>query len=62
MITDETALVFALPDDTAESLMKRVRATHAANVQILAPEGTVALQRVADTDMLRDLAQRPVSD
>jgi len=57
MITDETALVFALPDDTAESLMKRVRATHAANVQILAPEGTVALQRVADTDMLRDLAQ-----
>ncbi len=57
MITDETALVFALPDDTAESLMKRVRATHAANVQILAPEGTVALQRVAETDTLRDLAQ-----
>ncbi len=57
MITDETALVFALPDDTAESLMKKVRATHAANVQILAPEGTMALQRVADTDTLRDLAQ-----
>ncbi len=57
MITDETALVFALPDDTAESLMKRVRATHAANVQILAPEGTMALQRVTDTDTLRDLAQ-----
>lgn len=56
MMTDETALVLALPEDTAESLMAKVRTTHAANVQILAPEGTVALQRVAGTDALRDLA------
>ncbi|GIV89538.1 MAG: hypothetical protein KatS3mg055_2056 [Chloroflexus sp.] len=56
MITDETALVLALPEDTAESLMARVRATHAANVQILAPEGTTVLQRVAGTDTLRALA------
>lgn len=56
MMTDETALVLALPEDTAESLMAKVCATHAANVQILAPEGTVALQRVAGTDALRDLA------
>lgn len=56
MITDETAIVLALPDDTAESLMARVRATHAANVQILAPEGASFLQRVAGTDALRELA------
>ncbi|RMD79669.1 MAG: hypothetical protein D6823_04345, partial [Chloroflexi bacterium] len=56
MITDETALVLALPEDTAESLMARVRATHAANVQILAPEGTTVLQRVAGMDTLRALA------
>ncbi|WP_322487635.1 hypothetical protein [Chloroflexus sp.] len=56
MITDETAIVLALPDDTAESLMARVRAAHAANVQILAPEGTSFLQRVAGTDTLRELA------
>ncbi|MCS6886897.1 MAG: hypothetical protein NZQ09_01710 [Chloroflexus sp.] len=56
MITDETALVLALPDDTTESLMARVRATHAANVQILAPEGATFLQRVASTDTLRELA------
>ncbi len=56
MITDETAIVLALPNDTPESLMARVRATHAANVQILAPEGIIALQRVAGTDALRELA------
>lgn len=56
MITDETAIVLALPDDTAESLMTRVRATHAANVQILAPEGASFLQRVAGADALRELA------
>ncbi len=56
MITDETALIIALPDDTADSLMARARAAHAANVQILAPEGASFLQRVSGTDALRELA------
>ncbi|WP_298814710.1 hypothetical protein [Chloroflexus sp.] len=56
MSTDETAIFFARLDDTVESLMARVRASHAANIQILVPEGVTALQRVANTDALRELA------
>src|SRR3954464_15686364 len=44
MAAGESALVPIAPDDSIESIANRIRGEGAAHVQLLVPDGTIALQ------------------
>jgi hypothetical protein len=58
MVADDTALILALPDDTAESLLRKAGQAGARRVQLLVPDGVPGLQDKAQLDRLRALSER----
>src|SRR5258707_123478 len=53
MAADESALVPVSPDDTVQLIIDKVRRTGAANVELLVPDDTAALQTPGGFERLR---------
>jgi hypothetical protein len=53
MAADESALVAVAPDDTVDSILKKIRGTRAKSVQLLVPDDTGALQAPRGFERLR---------
>lgn len=58
MVADETALILALPGDTADTLLAKIGQTGARHAQLLVPEGVPGLQRPDQLERLRTIAER----
>ncbi len=56
MTVDESALVLVLPDDTVDSLIARVLASHKPTVEVLVPDGATALRDTNACQSLHDAA------
>ncbi len=58
MVADETALILALPNDTADTLQRKIGQSGARRVQLLVPEGVPGLQQTDQLERLHTLIQR----
>ncbi|EFO80356.1 hypothetical protein OSCT_1815 [Oscillochloris trichoides DG-6] len=58
MVADETALILALPNDTADTLQRKIGQSGARRVQLLVPEGVPGLQLPDQLERLHTLIQR----
>ncbi len=58
MVADDTALILVLPDDTADSLLRKAEQAGVRRVQLLVPDGVLGLQQQAQCDRLRTQAVR----
>ncbi|WP_129629419.1 hypothetical protein [Candidatus Oscillochloris fontis] len=58
MVADETALILVLPNDTADTLQRKIGQSGARRVQLLVPEDVPGLQQPDQLERLRTLVQR----
>ncbi|MBX0330967.1 hypothetical protein K2Z83_25255, partial [Oscillochloris sp. ZM17-4] len=58
MVADTTALILALPDDTADTLLKKIGQSGTLQAQLLVPDGVPGLQQQAQLERLHALAAR----
>jgi hypothetical protein len=58
MAADDTALILALPDETAESLLRKAEQAGVRRVQLLIPDDVPGLQQQVQFERLRALALR----
>jgi hypothetical protein len=61
-MAEDSAIVFVAPEDTIDSVVRKIRDTHARNAQLLVPDGTPALQTLSGFLRLRQALERDLVD